>query len=122
MGQWKEDFIAAGTSGLAAGKRLAGDNAKQLAALESAGAERDRVIGKLTIANVILKKSGAVLPSMTCFRQELTAMCQSNTIVRHTKVLALLNISRSSWYHRHVGQEERAAAVRKVAERYPMWG
>ncbi|MEO5331568.1 MAG: IS3 family transposase [Magnetococcus sp. YQC-5] len=63
-------------------------------------------------------------------------MCQSNPIVRQTKVLALLNISRSSWYHRHVGQEDRrtpgpkrtaiqeegTAAVRKVAEGYPMWG
>ena len=63
-------------------------------------------------------------------------MCKSNPIVRQTKVLALLSISRSSWYHRHVSkedqrtpgpkrtpiQEERAAAVREVAERYPMWG
>ena len=54
LGQWKDDFIAAGTSGLTAGKRQAGDNAKRLAVLESAVAERDRVIGELTIANVIL--------------------------------------------------------------------
>ncbi|MEO5364584.1 MAG: helix-turn-helix domain-containing protein [Magnetococcus sp. DMHC-8] len=67
IGQWRDDFIAAGTSGLATGKRQAGDNAKQLAALEVAVAERDRVIGELTIANVILKKNGAVLPSTTVF-------------------------------------------------------
>ena len=54
--QWKDDFIAAGTAGLAAGKRQASDNAKRLADFESAVAERDRVIGELTIANVILKK------------------------------------------------------------------
>ncbi len=41
---------------LAAGKRQTVDNAKQLAALESAVAERDRVIGESTIANVILEK------------------------------------------------------------------
>ena len=67
IGQWKNDFITAGTSGLAAGKRQSGDSAKQLAALESAIAERDRVIGELTIANVILKKNGAVFPSTTVF-------------------------------------------------------
>ncbi|MBF0185007.1 MAG: helix-turn-helix domain-containing protein [Magnetococcales bacterium] len=67
ISQWKDDFIAAGTSGLAAGKRQSSDNAKQLAALESAVVERDRVIGELTIANVILKKNGAVLPSTTVF-------------------------------------------------------
>ena len=67
LNQWKDDFIAAGTAGLSAGKRQLGDNAKRLADFESAVAERDRVIGELTIANVILKKNGANLPSTTVF-------------------------------------------------------
>ncbi|MEO5353008.1 MAG: hypothetical protein H7835_07325 [Magnetococcus sp. XQGC-1] len=104
LGHWKDDFIAAGTSGLASEKRQAVDNAKQFAVLESAVAGRDRLIGELTIANVTLKKW--CRPSLDDnFRQELTAMCQSNPIVRQTKLLALLNISRSSWYHQHVGKE-----------------
>ncbi len=65
--QWKDDFIAAGTAGLVAGKGQASDNAKRLADFESAVAARDRVIGELTIANVILKKNGANLSSTTVF-------------------------------------------------------
>ncbi|WP_130472260.1 helix-turn-helix domain-containing protein [Candidatus Magnetaquicoccus inordinatus] len=39
IGQWQDDFIAAGTSGLAAGKRQTVDNAKQLAASAAAASE-----------------------------------------------------------------------------------
>ena len=53
--RWREEFIAAGTSGLASGKKnwVA---ANRLAQLEAQIGERDRVIGELTIANRNLKK------------------------------------------------------------------
>lgn len=63
--QWKDDFIAAGTAGLSSGKRHEKDEVRRLATLEQAVSERDRVIGELTIANMILKKNGAVLSSTT---------------------------------------------------------
>ncbi len=53
--RWREEFIAAGTNGLASGKKRQRVEAKRLARLESEIGERDRVIGELTIANRILK-------------------------------------------------------------------
>jgi transposase-like protein len=56
LNQWKDDFIAAGTSGLASGKRRKAEESRRMSDLEHAVTERDRVIGELTIANMILKK------------------------------------------------------------------
>jgi transposase-like protein len=67
LNQWKDDFIAAGTVGLASGKHREKEERRRLASLEQAVSERDRVIGELTIANMILKKNGAVLPSTMIF-------------------------------------------------------
>ena len=53
--RWREEFITAGTSGLAAGKKK-WVAANRLAWLETQIGERDRVIGELTIANRKLKK------------------------------------------------------------------
>ncbi len=58
LGRWRDDFIAAGMAGLASGKRRGPGAARRVASLEAAVAERDRVIGELTIANRILKKNG----------------------------------------------------------------
>ena len=58
LGRWRDDFIAAGTQGLGSGKRPSPGPRHQLERLESEVAERDRVIGELTIANRILKKNG----------------------------------------------------------------
>ncbi len=53
--RWREEFIAAGTNGLAPGKKK-GVAANRLVQLEAQIGERDRVIGELTIANRNLKK------------------------------------------------------------------
>ena len=58
LGRWRDDFIAAGTQGLGSGKRQPPGPRHHLERLESEVAERDRVIGELTIANRILKKNG----------------------------------------------------------------
>ncbi len=53
--RWREEFIAAGTNGLAKGKKK-WVAANRLVQLEAQIGERDRVIGELTIANRNLKK------------------------------------------------------------------
>ena len=53
--RWREEFITAGTSGLAPGKKM-WVAANRLARLEAQIGERDRVIGELTIANRSLKR------------------------------------------------------------------
>ena len=58
LGRWRDDFIASGTEGLSSGKRRRSGEQRHLQRLEAEVAERDRVIGELTIANRILKKSG----------------------------------------------------------------
>ncbi len=53
--RWRDEFIAAGTRGLNARGSQA-EQAKALERLNRRVAERDQVIGELTIANRILKK------------------------------------------------------------------
>ncbi len=62
LNRWREEFIAGGTANLASGKKQKRAEAKRLAQLEEAVEERDRVIGELTIANRIIKKTGNGLP------------------------------------------------------------
>jgi transposase-like protein len=57
LGRWRDDFIASGTQGLGSGKRRRPGEQRRVARLEAEVAERDRVIGELTIANRILKKN-----------------------------------------------------------------
>ena len=56
--RWRDDFLAAGEAALANGTR-GGANARdrQIAELERQIEKRDQVIGELTIANRVLKKS-----------------------------------------------------------------
>lgn len=58
LGRWRDEFIASGTQGLGSGKRRGSGELRLVERLEAHVAERDRVIGELTIANRILKKSG----------------------------------------------------------------
>ena len=53
--RWRDDFLAAGEAGLA-GKRADDEQRQRIRELEKTLAERDQVIGELTIANRILKK------------------------------------------------------------------
>ena len=53
--RWREDFLNAGKQGLA-GRGADREQAKEVNRLQSALAERDQVIGELTIANRVLKK------------------------------------------------------------------
>ncbi len=59
LNRWRDVFVAAGTEGLASGKLRQSSEARRVERLEAEIAERDRVIGELTIANRILKKNGA---------------------------------------------------------------
>jgi transposase-like protein len=54
--RWRDAFIAGGTTGLASGKDQGRATAHRLARQQAELAERDRVIGELTIANRVLKK------------------------------------------------------------------
>ena len=55
--RWRDEFLAAGRAALADGKNGGGDSqSKRVQGLERDLAERDQVIGELTIANRIFKK------------------------------------------------------------------
>jgi transposase len=53
--RWRDDFVKAGEAALCSSK--GNGQAKRIAGLQRQIAERDRVIGELTIANRILKKT-----------------------------------------------------------------
>ena len=57
--RWKDDFLKAGQAALAYGRGKAGAGADEvrIKQLEGDLAKRDQVIGELTIANRILKKT-----------------------------------------------------------------
>ena len=56
--RWREDFLAAGEAALAYGRgRKADGQAAEIGRLKKELARRDQVIGEITIANRILKKS-----------------------------------------------------------------
>ncbi len=55
--RWRDDFLQAGQAALAYGRGKSNGQAEKLRQVEKELAERDRVIGELTIANRILKKT-----------------------------------------------------------------
>lgn len=55
--RWRDEFLAAGEMALANGKNKADTRDRQIAELKKDLTERDKVIGELTIANRILKKT-----------------------------------------------------------------
>ena len=55
--RWRDEFLAAGEAALANGKNKADIRDRQIAELKKDLIERDKVIGELTIANRILKKT-----------------------------------------------------------------
>ena len=54
---WRDTFLQAGEAGLSNGQGKGDPNLRRIQELERELAERDRVIGELTIANRILKKT-----------------------------------------------------------------
>ena len=54
---WREQFLQGGRAALANGKTGGDASSRRVETLERELAERDRVIGELTIANRILKKT-----------------------------------------------------------------
>jgi transposase-like protein len=56
--RWRDDFPAGGEAALAAGRKGSGAETKRIRELKRDLAERDRVIGELTIANRVPKKLG----------------------------------------------------------------
>ena len=55
--RWREEFITGGEAALANGKCKADSRDRQMAELKKQLDERDKVIGELTIANRLLKKT-----------------------------------------------------------------
>ena len=55
--RWRDDFIAGGEAALAEGKGDRNPRDRQIQELEEDIEKRDQVIGELTIANRILKKT-----------------------------------------------------------------
>jgi transposase-like protein len=55
--RWRDDFMTGGEAALANGKGKADPREKQIAELKKQLSERDKVIGELTIANRLLKKT-----------------------------------------------------------------
>ena len=55
--RWRDLFLQGGEGALGDGKAGSDPQSRQIQELQRALAERDRVIGELTIANRILKKS-----------------------------------------------------------------
>ena len=53
---WRDKFLAGGMAALATGKSGDTAEARRIKELEKEVAERDRVVGELTIANRVLKK------------------------------------------------------------------
>ena len=54
---WRDKFLAGGKAVLANGRGAGDPQSRRVAELERALEERDRVVGELTIANRILKKT-----------------------------------------------------------------
>jgi len=55
--RWRDDFLSAGDAALTHGRNKADARDRQIAELNKQLVERDKVIGELTIANRILKKT-----------------------------------------------------------------
>ncbi len=55
--RWRDEFIQGGEAAMVNDKGAANGSSRRVQELERALAERDRVIGELTIANRILKKT-----------------------------------------------------------------
>ena len=55
--RWRDDFLAGGQAALASGKGQSDPRDRENVELKKRLAERDQVIGELTIANRILKKT-----------------------------------------------------------------
>ncbi len=59
--RWRDEFVSAGEAALVAGKGGNGTQQRQVEELRREIERRDQVIGELTIANRILKKTSAGL-------------------------------------------------------------
>lgn len=55
--RWRDEFLAGGEAALSNGKKGADPQQREIKELKKELAERDQVIGELTIANRILKKT-----------------------------------------------------------------
>jgi len=55
--RWRDEFITAGEAALANGKGKADPRDRQIAELKKQLDDRDKVVGELTIANRLLKKT-----------------------------------------------------------------
>lgn len=57
--RWRDAFLASGEAALANGKGKSDPRDRQIAELKKKLGERDQIVGELTIANRLLKKTAA---------------------------------------------------------------
>lgn len=60
LSRWRDEFVNAGKSALGSGKVVQNQLSRQVDELRVELADRDQVIGELTVANRILKKTGGL--------------------------------------------------------------
>ena len=60
LSRWRDEFVEAGKSALGSGKVAQNQLARQVDELRSELADRDQVIGELTVANRLLKKTAVL--------------------------------------------------------------
>ena len=109
--RWRDDFLAAGEAALA-GSMRDGINSRdrQFAELERQIESRDQVIGELTIANRVLKKTlGAIALTVDTRRviADEVAAVQALPTPRLVQVLGHLGIATGSWYRPSLDEKQR---------------
>ena len=96
----RDEFLSGGKEALSRQKGKSADSHKMVE-LEKAVAERDQVIGEITIANRILKKNSKPPDLTREFRKTLVSeVFSQSTASRLTKVLGHLGIPTTSWYRK----------------------
>ena len=131
--RWRDEFMSAGKRAMNGGGGKA-EQAKALGRLSGEIAERDQVIGELTIANRIFKKTLGRLELSVEVHEMVTTACAAVPGVRLNRVLKALGVARSVWYARKKREprkpgrkpkpvpEALAEAIRALAREYPWWG
>ena len=121
LSRWRDEFVDAGKSALGSGKVAQNQLSRQVDTLREELADRDQVIGELTMANRILKKNGR--PDLTSeVRREVSAAVAAPTadgarFLRMTTIVGHLGWPASAWYRQALYGPRRAPgpAARGVA-------
>ncbi len=104
---WRDTFLQGGEASLANGQGKGDQNLRRIQELERELAERDRVIGELTIANRILKKNGGRRTLDEVMRSEILREMRERPGTRLTRVLRELGLGVTNWNRESIPQELR---------------